>query len=165
MRPHRDVHGFLAKYSPEIAERLQAARAHLATTHFPRGFELVYDNYNALVFGFSPTERAGDAVVSLAGYPKWVTLFFLKGAALPDPNGVLQGSGRRVRGVRLEPFSLLYSPAVQNLLRLAVEPCAAAFGAAPPLATVIKSVSAVQRPRRSAAVPRKSTSRPRVRKT
>ena len=31
----------------------------------PGAIEMVYDNYNALVIGFSPTERPSDAVLSL----------------------------------------------------------------------------------------------------
>jgi hypothetical protein len=39
---------------------------------FARGHELVYDDYNALMFGFSPTDRTSEAFISVAG---WVTLF------------------------------------------------------------------------------------------
>jgi hypothetical protein len=79
-----EVAAFLAKYTPAIAAQTQAVREHLLRV-FPRGFELVYDNYNALAFGFGPTQRASDLVVSVAAYPKWVTLFFLNGATLPEP--------------------------------------------------------------------------------
>ena len=41
---------FLARYNPEIVAQVQEVRAHLAG-RFPQGFELVYDNYNALAFG------------------------------------------------------------------------------------------------------------------
>jgi len=141
------VPGFLAKYDAAIAAQAQCVRDHLAGW-FPKGFELIYDNYNALVFGISPTERASDVVVSVAAYPKWVTLFFMKGADLPDPSGVLQGSGTRVRSVRLVPADVLHSAAVQGLLRLAAESAPEAFSRAPPLAAVVKSVSARQRPRK-----------------
>jgi len=44
---------FLAKYEEGIASQARAVREHLLAL-FPRGFELVYDNYNALAVGFSP---------------------------------------------------------------------------------------------------------------
>ena len=150
MREPAAVASFLAKYEAGIAKQVQRARKHLAAL-FPRGFELVYDNYNALVFGFGPTERASDALVSIAAYPKWVTLFFLRGATLPDPHGVLQGTGSRVRSVRLEPMSVLYSAPVHKLLRRVSAQAQAAFALAPPLTTVVKSVSARQRPRKPSA--------------
>src|ERR1700750_124309 len=71
MSAERQVAAFLAKYAPSIVDEMQAARQHLALL-FPRGFELVYDNYNTLAFGYSPTDRASGAVVSVAAYPRWV---------------------------------------------------------------------------------------------
>ena len=138
---------FLAKYSPAIAEQLREARKRLRAS-FPRGFELVYDNYNALVFGISPTERTGDAFISVAGYPKWVTLFFLQGTGLRDPKSLLEGQGKQVRSIRLEDPARIDAPEVQALIAQAARPCSSAFLAAPTLTTIVKSVSAKQRPRR-----------------
>ena len=143
------IKGFLAKYTPEIASQLQAAREHLAS-HFPQGFELVYDNYNALVFGIASSMRASDVIVSVAGYPKWVTLFFFRGVDLPDPTRILEGSGAQIRSVRLHPPSKLHEPSVQALIAAARASASSALAAAPPLTTVIKSVSAKQRERKPA---------------
>ena len=155
MRKPSALEPFLAKYDEGIAVQARAARDHLLKL-FPRGFELVYDNYNALAFGFSPTERASDVVVSVAAYPKWVTLFFLKGANLPDPHKVLQGSGSQVRSVRLTPAAVLQSAPVQELLQRVIGQAQESFALAPPLTTIVKSVSAKQRPRKSAAPKRSS---------
>jgi hypothetical protein len=140
---------FLGKYPPAITRDVQSARRVLKRL-VPHGFELVYDNYNTLAFGFSPTERAGGAIVSIAAYPKWVTLFFLHGKRLKDPEGLLQGSGARVRSIRLAPVTLIDTKPVQDLLRQALEPHRPELAAAPPLSSVVKSVSARQRPRRPA---------------
>jgi hypothetical protein len=58
------VSGFIAKYSPPVASQLRAARSEVRAL-FPRGYELVYDNYIALGFGFSTSPRASDVVVSV----------------------------------------------------------------------------------------------------
>ena len=146
--PHESATAqFLAKYTTEIARQLQAAREHLAL-HFPRGFELVYDNYNAFVFAFATSERASDAVLSVAGYPKWVTLFFANATRLSDPSNVLEGSGSQFRSVRLLPPFRLHEPAVQELIKAAKAAVATELQAAPPLSTVVKLVSSKQRPRR-----------------
>ena len=63
----------------------------------PCAVETVYDNYNALVFGYGPSEKASECVFPIAAYPKWVTLFFLHGATLPDPDHVLDGEGSQER--------------------------------------------------------------------
>jgi hypothetical protein len=140
---------FLGKYTPEIAAQLRKARKRLRAL-FPRGFELVYDNYNALVFGISPTERTSDAFVSVAGYPRWVTLFFLDGKRLADPAGLLEGGGKQVRSIRLENPADIDTPPVAALITQAGRPHQAAFRAAPALRTIVKSISAKQRSRRPA---------------
>lgn len=138
---------FLARYEPTIAAEADACRRRLQK-RVARGYELVYDNYNALVFGFSPTERTSDALMSIAVYPRWVTLFLLQGAGLVDPEGRLAGSGTRVRHVRLASVATLEEAAVQDLITQVLSRAQAAFAAAPPLKTTVRSVSAKQRPRR-----------------
>jgi hypothetical protein len=150
---------FLGKYEPAIEAQLREARRRLCAL-FPRGFELVFDNYNALVFGISPSERTPDAFVSIAGYPKWVTLFFLHGADLDDPGGLLEGEGKQVRSIRLKTPADIDRPEVMELVAQATRSREAAFLAAPKRTTVVKLVSAKQRPRRPAsAAPAPGSSR------
>jgi len=152
------ISGFLRKYSPAIQTELGAARSHLRAL-FPRGFELVFDNYNALVFGFSPTELARDCFISVAGYPKWVTLFFLNGRALSDPRGLLEGSGKQVRSIRLKEAEAINDRHVQLLIAQSIAPHAEALSEAPQLKTLIKTIVTEHRPRRpsSSGAPRKKS--------
>jgi hypothetical protein len=147
MSTEAEIKLFLAKYTPAVAAQLRSARAKLQTL-FPQGFELVYDNYNALVFCFGPTDRASDAILSVAGYPKWVTLFFAKGKTMKDPTGILQGLGSIVRSIRLVSPEELDRPEVQSLVTQAIQSHLTALELAQPLQTIIKSVSKKQRPRR-----------------
>src|SRR5437870_1599741 len=94
----------MAKYSPEVAADARRALA-LLEARLPTASRLVYDNYNALVVAFGTSGKVGDIILSIAVYPRWVTLFFLRGVDLPDPHGLLEGSGSQVRGVRLQPLS------------------------------------------------------------
>jgi hypothetical protein len=144
---------FLAKYSADVARDAKAARAKLRK-RIPYGFELVYDNYNALAIGFGPSERPSELVISIAVYPKWVTLFFLRGAKLADPRKLLTGSGARVRSIRLAKPADLDSPAIVGLIGRALVPHAKAFAAAPKLSTSVRSISAKQRPRRAKSAKR-----------
>jgi hypothetical protein len=144
------VNASIARYTPEIAAQLRGARASLRK-QIPRGYELVYDNYNALVFAFGPTPRPSQLVMSIAGYPRWVTLFFANGKGLEDPEGLLQGTGRSIRSLRLSPFTILKSRAVQALVRSALAQETVAFAQAPPLTTVMQSISSKQLSRRPQA--------------
>ncbi len=140
----------IARFSPQVAAQLKAARGRLRKM-FPRGCELVYDNYNALVFAFAPSDRTSEAVLSVAAYPRWVTLFFANGAKLRDPDKLLRGEGSRVRGVRLASAARLDDPGVRALIEQALLAHRAAFLAAPALRTTIKSLSAKRRARRPSA--------------
>ncbi|MEZ4518483.1 MAG: hypothetical protein R3C44_17245 [Chloroflexota bacterium] len=141
------IAGFINAYSPEIAGQLIVARARLHEL-FPTGYELVYDNYNALVFGFGPTVTSQDAILSLAGYPRWTTLFFLHGSSLEDPDSILQGTGKHSRSIRLAGPEDLDRPEVLAMIDRARQPVELMLAMAPELMTIIKSVSANQRPRR-----------------
>ncbi len=150
MSTETEIATFLAKYTPEIAAQLLGARVKLQAL-FPQGFELVYDNYNALVFCFSPTDRASEAILSIAGYPRWITLFFAKGRTLQDPAGLLQGTGSIIRSLRLDSPADLDRPEIRALITQAIQPHLPALATAPPLHTLLKSISASQRPRRPPA--------------
>jgi hypothetical protein len=142
--------GFLDKFTPEVAA---SARADLATmrARLPGATILVYDNYNALAIGFGPSEKAGQAVLSLAVFPRWVTLCFLHGARLPDPQGRLNGDGSRVRHIRLVGPETLGDHYVDGLIAEAVARSEPPFDPAAEQRLIIKSVSAKQRPRRPSA--------------
>jgi len=141
--------GFLAKYDVEIADLAEAIRGEMRK-FYPTALELVYDNYNALVIGFGPTERASEAIFSIALYPKWVSLFFLQAKGLPDPDGILKGSGSVAKHVVLSSPDVLHYPAVRALMREAEERAKVGFDPNGEHRLIIKSVSAKQRPRRPA---------------
>jgi len=148
MTAARQIASFLAKYDPKIATDARASRARLRKM-VPGGTEFVYDNYNALVFGFGPSERPSEAVLSLAIMPRWVTLCFLKGAKLRDPKKLLRGSGNVVRNIHLSSPRHLEDADVRALIDQSIEAARPAFTGKPgKQQTVIKSVSAAQRPRR-----------------
>ncbi len=141
--------GFLAQYTPEVAAVARAARKKLQAI-LPGAVEMVYDNYNALVIGFGPTERTSEAIMSMALYPRWVNLFFLAGAVLPDPHRILKGSGKIVRHIRLDDASILDRPEVRDLIAAAIDDADKPFDPKSPRRLIIKSVSARQRARRPA---------------
>ncbi len=140
---------FIAQYDPVVASTGTRAIAALRK-RLPGAQVLVYDNCNALAVGFGPTERASEAVLSIAFFPRWVSLFFLRGASLPDPEKRLKGSGRQVRHLVLNDSRDLAEPYVTSLIKQAVAQASPAFPKRGGQ-LLIKSVSAKRRPRRPAA--------------
>ena len=145
--PEEQLAGFIARYTPEVGALARAALAKLRA-RLPGAIELVYDNYNALAIGFSPTERASDVIFSIALYPRWVSLFFFHGVGLPDPQKLLKGSGKTVRHIVLESASDLDKPAIKALMKHALERADEPLDKANRSRIIIKSISAKQRPRR-----------------
>lgn len=145
--PATPLAGFISKYSPEVRTLARAALARMRA-RLPGAVQLVYDNYNALAIGFGPTERASDLIFSIALYPRWVSLFFMDGANLRDPQKLLQGGGRRVRHTVLEDMAVLDRAEVCALMAQALDRAAKPLNAARSRRIVIKSISAKQRPRR-----------------
>ena len=141
------VERFIARFTPEVAARARACRAALRR-RLPTATELVYDNYQALAIGYAPGERSSEAIVSIAVFPRAVRLCFLYGVGLPDPEGLLRGEGNRVRSLVLDDAATLDAPAVADLLAAALAQSQHPLPGEGKGRTIVKSISAKQRPRR-----------------
>ena len=147
--PEAQLKSFIAKFEPEHQRLIRALRKNLRK-RFPTANELVYDNYNFFVIGYCSTERPSDCFVSIAAAANGVGLAFYYGARLPDPHKLLQGSGSQNRFLRLDSVSVLDCPESDELLQAAAD-----YGKNPLAQNrrgklIIRSISAKQRPRRSA---------------
>ena len=129
--------------SPEIAALTKQALVKMRRL-LPGAAELVYDKKNSLVIGFCSSDRASHVINSIATYTKWINLFFFEGDSLPDPEGLLKGTGSMVRSIRLTDAAELDRPAVKALI------AAAARCADPPLnRTAKRTIALRQSTRRS----------------
>ena len=145
--PEKQLAGFIARFTPEVAKVAKSALEKMRD-RLPGAVELVYDNYNALAIAFAPTERPSDIFCSIALYPRWVSIFFMNGPKLDDPQGLLQGEGTRVRHIVLDGAKTLDRPPVLALIKQALQLAPRPLDKKAPRRTVIKSISAKQRPRR-----------------
>ena len=143
----RQLAAFIRKFSPMDQRLIRTVRAALRK-RFPAANELVYDNYNFFVIGYSPTERPSDTIVSIAARANSVGLCFMHGAKLPDPNEVLLGAGNQTRFIRIDSPQVLKRSEVQALVAAAIAQARAPLPAAGRGHLIIRSVSAKQRPRR-----------------
>jgi hypothetical protein len=146
---------FLAKYDPEVEAFARRALAKMRKL-VPGAIEMVYDNFNWLVIGFSPTERPSEAIFSLVLPAGRVTLCFLQGAGLPDPAKRLQGSGNVVRNIRLydagkPDAKVLDDPEVLDLINVALNRAKVPMPAGARRKLIIRAIAAKQRPRRKKA--------------
>jgi hypothetical protein len=143
----QQLDSFLQKYSPQIEKIGRGAITHLRK-RLPGAICLVYDNYNALAVGFGPTAKASTLPISIALYPRWVTLFLMFGATLDDPEGLMEGKGPKIRSVRLDGLEMLKGEAVDALIAGAVLQAGWKLEPKSRGELIIQSISARQRPRR-----------------
>ena len=115
-----ELERIIAKQPPEMAKLTKAVLEKLRA-RFPGAVELVYDKKRGLVVGFCPDEHASNAINSIGVYSKWINLYFFEGDTLPDPEGILQGSGSMVRSIRLTSADDLDRPAVKALMAEALK--------------------------------------------
>ena len=94
----KDLQKFLKPFGGEITELVMWLRD-FAWNILPRTNELIYDNYNAVAFGWSPTEKVGHTICSIAvgRSSKNVHFGFYWGSEISDPNKIFLGEGNQYR--------------------------------------------------------------------
>jgi Domain of unknown function (DU1801) len=145
--PDKQLAAFIRKFNAADQRLIRATRSALRK-RLPTANELVYDNYNFFVIGYSPTERPSDAILSMAARANGLGLCFMHGAKLPDPKKVLLGSGNQTRFIRIDSPQVLERDEVKALIAAAIAQARVPFQARGRGKLVIRSVSTKQRPRR-----------------
>jgi len=141
------LESFIEKFDPGNQSLIRSIRRAMRKL-LPTANELVYDNYNFFVIGYSPTERPSDTIVSIAAAANGVGLSFYRGATLADPHKILLGSGAQNRFIRLPSVDVLSRPEVLALIKAAATGANAALPASGKGKLIIRSITAKQRPRR-----------------
>jgi hypothetical protein len=144
--PNAQFSAFLSRFPPEIVALVKRTLPKLRRA-FPGSNQLVYDYSNSLVVAFGMSERGYEAIVALAIFPSAVRLYFDK--SLPDPKGLLEGAGAKVRSVTLKTASDLDHGDIQALVKAAIKHSGVTFPRTGSTRMVIKSESKKRRPRKT----------------
>ncbi|MGZ3821696.1 MAG: DUF1801 domain-containing protein [Mucilaginibacter sp.] len=83
---------------------------------YPDANELIYDNYNAVAFGWSPNDKAGDVFCSIAVCSDHVNFGFNRGVDIADPEKILLGNGNQYRYIRVREKEDFPEEYIKNLL-------------------------------------------------
>jgi len=150
----KDLLKFLAPLSDEISTTALELRS-FVWDMYPQANELIYDNYNALAFGWSPTDRVGHTFCSIAigRTSKNIHFGFYWGSELSDPKKLLIGEGNQYRYILVKdlkefPRSYIKSvvkEAYENSLKKVKDPKQIMHGA-----TMVKSISPAKRTKKAA---------------
>jgi hypothetical protein len=143
------LRAFIAKFDEDDQRLIRAVRAAMRK-RLPTANELIWDNYNFFVIGYSPTERPSDSIFSIAARANSIGLCFIQGAALPDPHKLLLGSGKQTRFVRLPSVDVLEDPRIEELFAAAIRNASTPLPLHGKGRLILRSASEKQRPRRRA---------------
>ncbi len=118
--PDRTLLSYLASYDPHVS-RLALAVRETVLEEAPEAIESISKGY-AVAIGFSFTGKPlKDGFCHIATYRSYVNLGFNRGALLPDPNGVLTGTGKLIRHITIRNENDLNRPLVRRYLQAAIE--------------------------------------------
>jgi hypothetical protein len=112
----RDLQSFLKPYPAEVQEMALWLRAFVWDL-YPDANELIYDNYNAVAFGWSLTDRLGHTFCSVAVMPRYVHFGFYRGSELEDPEKILLGKGNQYRYIIVEHKENFPESYIRKLIR------------------------------------------------
>jgi hypothetical protein len=107
----------VSPYAPAMADLARRTRA-LILDVLPEAFEVVWPRQRTVGYGTGP-KKMSEHFSWLAVAKAHVTLGFFYGAELLDPDGLLEGTGKRLRHVKLRTGAELEWPALRALLRRA----------------------------------------------
>ena len=82
----------------------------------PAAVEVVRLGDRAATYGLGP-KKMSEGYVYIMPHSKWVNLGFYKGADLPDPERLLQGTGKKLRHIKVHSLAEAERPAVYTLIK------------------------------------------------
>jgi len=155
----KDLIKFLKPFDKEINELVLWLRGFVWDL-YPTANELVYDNYNALAFGWSPTDRVGHTFCSIAvgRTSKNIHFGFYWGSEIADPEKKLIGEGNQYRYLLVKDKTSFPKTYIKKLLKEAYANSLAKVKDSKQLmqgATITKSISPVKREKKSTVTKKK----------
>lgn len=86
----------------------------------PAACEVVRLGDRAATYGIGP-KKMSEGYAYIMPFAAWVNLGFYKGTDLPDPEGLLEGTGNKLRHVKVRSLDAVERPSIRALLAAALE--------------------------------------------
>jgi hypothetical protein len=114
----RDLLKFLKPFDKDIQETVLWLRE-FVWDRYPKTNELIYDNYNAVAFGWSPTDRVSHTFCSIAigRTSKNIHFGFYWGNEIADPKKILLGEGNQYRYILVKDKKDFPKTYIQKLVK------------------------------------------------
>lgn len=113
-----ELEDFLATFAPDV-RNLALGLRDLVFEVEPKAIEQIDLPAHLLAYGYAKTYTHLMCVIIL--YKEYVNLGFPAGVDLPDPEGLLEGTGKRARHVKVRDLSQIDSPEIAALIQASVD--------------------------------------------
>lgn len=107
----------MAGVDPKLVEIATALRELLQEVD-PNAVEVVRLGDNAATFGVGP-KKMSEAYCYVMPQKKWVNLGFFKGGSLEDPHGLLEGTGKMMRHIKVHSLDEVKKTEIRTLIEAA----------------------------------------------
>ena len=149
----KDLLKFLKPFSADVTERVMWLREFVWDL-YPQTNELIYDNYNAVAFGWSPTDKVSHTFCSIAvgRTSNNVHFGFYWGSEIADPDKVLLGEGNQYRYILVPDKNKFPKAYIKKLVKEAYANSLAKVKDKKQIMngqTIVKSISAKKREKKS----------------
>ena len=112
-----DFEKLLVNNKPE-AQALALDLRRLVQRLLPKAEEKIYSGWGVADYGFG---EAGRGFMTIGPQKGYVNLYFMNGVDLEDPTGLLVGTGKRMRHIRVQSPADLKNRALHALIRQAAK--------------------------------------------
>jgi len=114
---NKQIDEFLSNYSDEVFTRASELREVLLT-NLPGIIEQI--DVPAKMIAYSYGQKYAEMICTIIPSKKGLKLGFYKGVDLPDPDKLLEGSGKISRYVEIRSAEQIKSPALKKLIESAL---------------------------------------------
>jgi hypothetical protein len=108
----------LGSIEPDLIPICRALRKVIASLH-PGHTEIVWIKQRIASYGVGP-KKMSEHYAYIGAHRRHVNLGFYYGAGLPDPEGLLEGTGRQLRHIKVRSVAEARSPHVKELVRASI---------------------------------------------
>lgn len=116
---NEDFEKILSSFNPDVQDIAREARS-LIYEILPQVVEVVWERQKTAGYGTGP-KKMSEHFCWIAPYKKHVVLGFYYGSELPDPEHILEGTGKLMRHVKLTNIDDLREPSIRALIKIATK--------------------------------------------
>lgn len=114
-----DTHGSFDEAisgSKREVEKIARGLRNLIIDIYPKVVEVPWPKQKIIGYGVGP-KKMSEHFCYLAAQREYVNLGFYYGVDLPDPGGLLEGTGKKLRHIKVKEIGMVNEPAIRNILR------------------------------------------------